>query len=213
MQQSQEPIQPRGDALSPASNSGTRPSLVAGISIGNPQAWERLVACYQPRLITLCRSKGLDDAATNDVLQEVWIAVARSLPKFSSTLGKGAFRAWLWRIAQRRILDYRRQEMRGPAGTGGSTMLGRLAILPIELGSTSSEFTQVRSSLKLNIKVQNILDRISLDYEPRTWQAFLRTAMDGCATDQVALEFGMTAVGVRQIRSRILRRIRTELGQ
>lgn len=194
--------------------SGTRPSLVEGLRIGNPLAWERLVACYQPRLIGWCRSRGLDDAATNDVLQEVWVAVARSLPRFTSTIGKGAFRAWMWRIVQRRMIDFRRQQLRGPVGTGGSTMLGRLASLPEEIESGSSEHSGTGiQGKKLNTELQSALDRISVDFEPRTWQAFLRTAMDGRSTEQVACEFGMSAVGVRQIRSRILRRIRIELEQ
>jgi len=210
---------------STSSSSGTRPSLVPGLRVGSPQAWERLVAHYQPRLIACCRSRGLDDAATHDVLQEVWVSVARSLPSFSSTTGQGAFRAWLWRIMQRRIIDFRRQQGREPNATGGSTMLGRLARVPAnsESDSASSSIAchpnnedsgqrQLGSHrLPLNAELKQILDRAQMDYEPRTWQAFLRCAMDGHSTEQVALEFKMTAVGVRQLRSRILRRLRREL--
>ena len=209
----------------PSSSSGTQPSLVPGLRVGSPKAWERLVAHYQPRLIAWCRSRGLDDAATHDVLQEVWVSVARSLPGFSSTTGNGAFRAWLWRIMQRRIIDYRRQQGQEPGGTGGSTMLGRLARVPAtsesDSGSNSNTYdqnsedsgTRQRGShkLQLNTALKQILDRVQMDYEPRTWQAFLRCVMDGHSTEQVATEFNMTAVGVRQLRSRILRRLRSEL--
>jgi RNA polymerase sigma-70 factor (ECF subfamily) len=184
-----------------------------------------LVAHYQPRLIAWCRSRGLDEAATHDVLQEVWVSVARSLPSFSSTTGQGAFRAWLWRIMQRRIIDFRRQQGREPNAAGGSTMLGRLASIPAnsesDAESSSNAYHQNSPDsgqrqldsykLQLTTELQQILDRAQMDYEPRTWQAFLRCAMDGHSTEQVAAEFNMTVVGVRQLRSRILRRLRREL--
>ena len=200
----------------PSSNtqSGTRPSLVSGIRVGDSQAWERLVSCYQPRIVAWCRSRRLDDAATNDVLQEVWIAVAKSLPQFSSNLGRGAFRAWIWRIVQRRMIDFRRQQSRNPESVGGSTMLGRILNVASENDSQSSESrSQESPTMKLNHNLQRVLNQIARDYEARTWQAFLRTAVDGLSTDQVAMEFGMTASGVRQLRSRIFRRIRHEINQ
>jgi DNA-directed RNA polymerase specialized sigma24 family protein len=126
---------------------------------------------------------------------------------------------------QRRIIDFRRQQGREPNAVGGSTMLGRLARVPAnsesDPESSSSVYKQNSENsgqrqlgshrLQLNDELKQILDRVQVDYEPRTWQAFLRCAMDGHSTEQVAVEFNMTAVGVRQLRSRILRRLRREL--
>jgi RNA polymerase sigma-70 factor, ECF subfamily len=212
MQPPQDRDQPLDLALSSSSLSGTRPSLIQGLRINTDAAWERLVECYQPRLVSWCRRRGLDDSATNDVVQDVWISVAKSLPRVSLSTDKGAFRAWLWRIVQRRIIDHRRQNLRGIVGVGGSTMIGRLANAPETNECESSAQCETKSqSLKLTDELQRVMERVSVDYETRTWQAFLRSAMDGHSTDQVATEFGMTAVGVRQLRSRILRRLRNEL--
>lgn len=199
------------DLSSDSAASGTHPSLIEGVRIGNEDAWQALVKYYQPSLVAWCRSRGLDDAATSDVLQNVWMAVARSLPKFSSSVGKGAFRAWLWRITQRRLIDFQRQQARGPTGCGGSTMLGRLGEIAADPESNVSELLIGESKQTNRSSVNEVLDRICGNYDPRTWQAFLRTARDGRTTQEVAEEFQMTDVGVRQLRSRILRRIRREL--
>jgi DNA-directed RNA polymerase specialized sigma24 family protein len=55
------------------------------------------------------------------------------------------------------------------------------------------------------------MERVSTHYEPRTWLAFLCAVAEGRSTDQVAADYQLTPVAVRQIRSRILRHLRREL--
>ena len=50
------------------------------------------------------------------------------------------------------------------------------------------------------------------EFEPRTWKAFWRAAVDGLPAPEAAAELGMTASAVRMAKSRILRRLREELG-
>ena len=183
----------------------TSPTLLAGIGTGNANAWERLVACYKPTIMGWCRSKGLDEASSLDVVQETFLSVSKSLSRFQSTPGSGAFRAWLWRITQYRILDQRRQRDRQPQGIGGSSFAGRLALLADAHSKCQS------SGIALKLPFEKALEKVSQSYEPRTWQAFLRTVVDGRPTEEVAAEFNMSSVGVRQLRSRILRRLRVEL--
>jgi len=188
----------------------TSPTLLAGIGRGNSNAWERLVACYKPTIMAWCRSKGLDEASSLDVIQETFLSVSKSLSKFQSTPGSGAFRAWLWRITQYRILDQRRQKARQPRGVGGSSIAEKLALVADSHFYGPSSSTSSRSPFA-EIPFANAIIKLSQNYEPRTWQAFLRTVVDGRSTEEVAAEFNMSAVGVRQLRSRILRRLRVEL--
>ena len=81
----------------------------------------------------------------------------------------------------------------------------KFAIIP----APNSESTD--SNTDYNPSLAEALSKLSTSYEPRTWQAFLRTVVDGRPTEEVAVEFQMSAVGVRQLRSRILRRLRKEL--
>jgi RNA polymerase sigma-70 factor (ECF subfamily) len=56
------------------------------------------------------------------------------------------------------------------------------------------------------------LGLIQAEFEPRTWQAFWRAAVDAQATDVIAGELGMSPVAVRIAKSRVLARLREEVG-
>jgi RNA polymerase sigma-70 factor (ECF subfamily) len=56
------------------------------------------------------------------------------------------------------------------------------------------------------------LDLIRTEFEERTWQCFWRTAVEGRAPREVAVELSMSPGAVRVAKSRVLRRLREELG-
>jgi RNA polymerase sigma-70 factor (ECF subfamily) len=56
------------------------------------------------------------------------------------------------------------------------------------------------------------LDAIRGEFEPRTWQAFWKTTVEGRAPKDVAAELAMSAGAVRVAKSRVLQRLRAELG-
>jgi RNA polymerase sigma-70 factor, ECF subfamily len=71
--------------------------LVLRCQTGDEDAFEELVARYHPRLrYYLRRILPLPDH-TDDVLQEVWLAVFRALPRLTDP---AALVAWLYRIAR-----------------------------------------------------------------------------------------------------------------
>ena len=60
--------------------------------------------------------------------------------------------------------------------------------------------------------VGRALDLIKNEFEERTWRAFWLTAVGDRVPNEVALELGMSAGAVRVAKSRVLRRLREELG-
>ena len=56
------------------------------------------------------------------------------------------------------------------------------------------------------------LEAIAADFEERTWQMFWLTAVDGREPADVAVQFGVTPVAVRKAKSRVLQRLRAEIG-
>ncbi len=66
--------------------------------------------------------------------------------------------------------------------------------------------------LELQQLTSRAMAQVQSEFETRTWQAFWRSVVDGIATDTVADELQMSNVTVRQSRSRILRRLREQLG-
>ena len=73
--------------------------LLLRCQAGDDDAFAELVERYGPRLSYFVRRMLADDAAIEDVLQEVWLDVFRGLGRL---LDLGAFPAWVYRIARDR---------------------------------------------------------------------------------------------------------------
>lgn len=71
-------------------------ALVEAARRGDADAFEALVRRYQARVISLARGVSRNAADAEDLAQEVFVRVFRSLRSFR---GDSAFRTWLYRIA------------------------------------------------------------------------------------------------------------------
>jgi len=60
--------------------------------------------------------------------------------------------------------------------------------------------------------LRRLLAMIQPDFEAATWQAFHGLVVEGKRTAQVAAELGITANAVRIAKSRVLQRLRDEIG-
>ena len=198
-------------ATEPGSNSSgaTRASLIARARGQQSAAWEELVELYGPLVAYWCSRCGLDSHSTADCVQEVFTAVSRSLGRFQELKTSGAFRSWLWTITSNKIKDAVRHTRTQAPGVGGSTALQRLAELPDEFSIPDEEPS---NATELQQLVARGLEQVRAEFEPRSWTIFLRTVVDQLPTDIVAREFNISAATVRQIRSRVLRRLRLQLG-
>lgn len=86
-------------------------SLLVAAQDGADWAWERLYHEYAGRLLRYLRSRSAADP--ENLLGDVFLQVARNVGGFSGD--EPAFRAWLFTIAHRRLLDERRSQRRRPA--------------------------------------------------------------------------------------------------
>ena len=66
---------------------------------------------------------------------------------------------------------------------------------------------------ELTALLRRALELVRGEFEPATWRAFLLTAVDGRAAPDAAAELGLTPAAIRQAKSRVLRRLRQELGE
>jgi len=57
-----------------------------------------------------------------------------------------------------------------------------------------------------------VLDVVRQEFEERTWQAFLRTTIEGRPPRDVGPELSMSQGAVRVAKSRVLHRLRAALG-
>ena len=185
----------------------TRISLLERARLRDALAWRQLANLYGPLVASWCRKSLTDPHSIADCVQDVFAAVSVSLDSFEPKHKAGSFRAWLWTITRNKIRDHIRRNGKHPVGTGRSSMM--LALNNIVDPVPNDEPTE---SLQLQELTQRALVQVRSEFEERTWQAFWRSIVDGIDSAQVADELGMTAATVRQYRSRILRRLRQQLG-
>lgn len=192
----------------PGSSSGL--SLAIRLRDGSTDAWRDLVDLYGPLIDSWCRQAGLAPESRADVGQEVFLAVFRYIGNFDPSHAKATFRGWLWTITRNAVLQWIRRTA-SPAGQGGSTALNRLAEIPDPWGSVSSEDPPSNPD-DTALLLSRALDQIRPEILPQTWDAFWNTTVLCRSATEVAVELGMTPMAVRQAKSRILRRLRKQLG-
>jgi RNA polymerase sigma-70 factor (ECF subfamily) len=184
-------------------------SLLARVRANDAAAWDRLVSLYAPLVLGWCRRWDLQDQDAADVFQEVFQAVALHIGSFHRDRPGDTFRGWLRTITYNKVRDHFRRLGRDPQGAGGTEALSRLAQLPAPPAPDDEAASDVRADSGL---FRRALELIREQFEVRTWQAFWRTAVEGRAAADVAAELCMTPGAVRVAKSRVLQRLRDELG-
>ena len=196
-----------------ADSDATRASLLSRARQHDSRAWHELVDLYGPLIAHWCRRSGLDHHASADCVQQTFTAVLRSLNGYQARKLSGSFRSWLWTIASNKIRDHRRSSRREASGVGGSTALQALQQLPMdELSEEVLTDAEPVDAEQLSALVARAREQIREEFAPRTWEIFSRAVVDQIPTAMVAQEFSVTPAAVRQARSRILRRLRQQLG-
>jgi RNA polymerase sigma-70 factor (ECF subfamily) len=172
---------------------------------GHPD-WQRLDTLYRPLIHSwLTRVPGLG-AEADDLTQEVLLVLVGELPRFERRRD-GSFRAWLRQITVNRIrgwLHGRRRRPQPAAAAGETdTFLARLADPNSDLSRQWDEDHDRHVFGKL-------LAVVRPDFQPLTWEAFTRFALDGRPAAEVAAELGTTEEMVFQAKFRVLKRLRLE---
>ncbi len=188
----------------------TSPSLLEGVRRSNTEAWKRLLDIYGPLVHHWCQRTGLNGADSADVMQNVFMAVSKSSHGFKKTRESDSFRGWLWTVTRNKIRDFCRKRAREVDATGGTNAYLQLAEISEGLSDDSLSITNPR---EVSGVLHRALEQVRSEFEARTWTAFWRAAVDGEPTSEIANSMGISTNGVRQAKSRVLRRLRQELGE
>ena len=187
----------------------TRASLIVRLKDrADQEAWSEFVEIYRPVICRFACYKGLQFADAEDLAQQVLAAVAKAIDGWQPDESRGRFRAWLQRIAQNLIINL---VTRRPAdrAVGDDEIRHLLAEWPGPEGPDSELLrTEYRREL-FNWAAR----QIRIEFQPATWLAFWRTAVEGMPIETVARQLGKKPGALYAARSRVMRRLRERIVQ
>ena len=181
-------------------------SLIVRLRENDTQAWNELVELYGPLIFHWCVSLGLQSSDAADVMQEVFASASRSFGQYHAR-PDGSLRGWLWTITQNKVRDLWRKQKHQVNAAGGTAANWQLSQIVDDL---DDEPTNEAEASRL---VHRALELIKNDFQSQTWTAFWRSAIEGHDNRWIAEELGLSLNSVRQAKSRVLRRLREQLGE
>ncbi len=141
--------------------------------------WAAFVDHYGPRVFSWCRSKGLQSADANDVLQNVLVRLHTSMSKSPWDPQKGLLRIWLKTVTLNALIDYvqrRRMETHAPdwldaLAEGNEQLADELA------DEEERRVAQAETQLRVG---------------PKKWQVFHLRVYESQTGEQVAKQLGLS---------------------
>jgi RNA polymerase sigma-70 factor, ECF subfamily len=184
----------------------TSSTLLERVRGRDEEAWRRLLHLYGPLVDRWASSRGVRAEDLDDVRQEVFQSVAADLDRFRRDRPGDTFRGWLRVIAGHKIVDHFRRRQKSPEAQGGTDA-------HVQIQQVAEPDLPADAEDDLGDLYVRALDLVRDEFEPKTWTAFWRCAMDGQAPADIAAELGVTAAAVRKAKSRVLLRLRQEVGE
>ncbi len=187
----------------------TSSAFINRLRQNDPQAWERMAQVYYPLVVHWCKRR-LPTVDVLEVVHDVFIAVQFGIARFQFDGPENSFRGWLRGITTNKSMDYWRSRAQQGIAAGGSQHLRWMAHHTAE---SETDTTNEDHRDETAIIVQGALKIIRDEFTEKTWQAFQRTAIHGDRCIDVANDLEMTPNAVTKAKSRVLKRLRKELGE
>lgn len=182
-------------------------SLLEALRNQEPAAWERLVRLYGSVVLNWSQRAGLQPADAEDVVQDVFRTVTAKIDTFQRERPSDTFRGWLWTITWNKIGNFFTQQRGQPQAAGGTDAQRRMS----RRAEPAAAFDSTESYDPGGL-FDKALESIQCEFEQSSWQAFWRVVIGGQSPGDVATDLGLSVNAVYLAKSRILRRVREELG-
>ncbi|MCC9600127.1 sigma-70 family RNA polymerase sigma factor [Stieleria sp. JC731] len=184
-------------------NPETRPSLIVRLpDHGDQAAWWAFVEIYEPFLRHFSRRRGVPESHVNDAVQQILIAIAKSVEGFQDDGKAASFRRWLGTVARHEVIKYMTKMRRHGVPAGGTETLRSL------------ESIADQSELSYQYEHELIVwaaSKVRGEFSESSWQAFWQTVICQRSVDAVAREFDLSRGAIYMARARILKRIRAQI--
>jgi RNA polymerase sigma-70 factor (ECF subfamily) len=170
-------------------------------------AWAHFVRRYGPQIYRWCRRWGLQEADAQDVTQTVLTKLSQKLRTFSYDPAR-SFRAYLRTLARYAWCDFLEQCKQPGAGSGDSAVWR--ALEAVEAGD---DLVQRLSEQFDQEVLEEAQARVQRRVEPRTWEAFRLTAVEGLSGAEVAAHLALKVATVFKAKSKVQKMLREEVAR
>jgi RNA polymerase sigma-70 factor, ECF subfamily len=181
-------------------------SLIARVK--NPAdgaAWAEFLGIYQPVVFRMARRRGLQDADAQDVMQQVFLSISKSIEGWTPGVMQPPFRAWLTTIARNAITKALTRRPRD-AASGSTSVIELLDAQPDPYATTAEILSEARKEL-----IRWATEQIRSEFSEATWNVFWQTAIEGVPIAEVSKSTGRSAGALYVARYRVIARLKEKV--
>ncbi len=168
-------------------------------------AWSEFCETYHPILERMARASGLREQEVPDAVQEIMIAIFRSIATYTPRQHPYAFRGWLAKIARHTAINYLNRKLR-PAERNGTNRPDMQVLADGAIG-LDERWEQERQRQLMELALIAVAKRV----HPKTLAAFWRTVVDEEAVESVARDLEMNVGSIYVARGRIMAQLQQEV--
>lgn len=167
--------------------------------------WGRFVDRYAGLIDKWCRSWGLQESDRSDVSQDVLLSLSKAMRDFEYDQSR-SFRAWLKTVTRNAWTAWSKKNERPGRGHGDPAVLR--SIYSVEARDDLSKRLEAEYDAEL---MELAILRVRMRVQPRTWDAFQRTAVEGQTAADVAAQLNMQVAHVYVARSEVKKALHAEI--
>jgi RNA polymerase sigma factor (sigma-70 family) len=168
-------------------------------------AWDDFVGRYQPKILEWCHRWRLQESDAQDVTQGVLLKLSRLMATFAYDPSR-SFRGWLKTLTHHAWRDLVDERKRGGIASGDSR-IGQF-FESLEAGDDLVRHLEEEFHHEL---MDQAMVLVRPRVEPRTWDAFRLTALEGCSGAAAAAQLEMKVARVYVAKSEVKAMIRREV--
>ncbi len=183
------------------SDSPTRPSLIVRVrNRADAASWREFYQFYQPLLMRYLHRLEVEEHTANDLVQEIFIRLLKTLPSFEPCGRPGRFRAYLWRMTYSVLVDRtRRAKVRRHAEAEWIIRFRQTD------GSEGRALRQNMDEIYRQQILEQALRQVRTVTSPRAWTCFAGRVLDNRPASALASELGISTNAVYVYASRVLK--------
>ena len=185
----------------------TRHSLIVRLKDErNEPAWTDFALVYEPFLYRMAERQGVPARDVPDVVQQVLLAVAKSVDGWKNDGKDGSFRRWLSTVCRNVVIKFMTRERRQSSGRGGTQFVDLM-------NNVVDEPDQDQVQRYEHELIVWAAEQVKDEFIATSWSAFWATVIEGQSVTDVADELKISPGSIYMSRSRIMARIKAKVAE